>query len=310
LVRELKGHGAEVVTAVFSPDSRRVLTGSVDETARIWDAGSGRELLRLKGHTGPVEAAAFSTDGRLVVTASDDKTARVWDAARGRELMRLSGNKDAVSGVGFSSDSRRIVTSARDGTVRLWDAVSGDLLTIYAGHHGEARSATFSPDGHLIVTASNDNTARVWDARTPSLQQQIEWTEAAQFDPLSIEDRAALGLSARQAATARSQQPVTLARLGEQAYDKAYSAKTPAQRNTYLLEAFRLFALAAAQAEGEHWPENSCREWRHRRASLARLLARAGMMQDVADTFAAVVERKTPQPQNLWQRLTNRHPAQ
>jgi len=247
-----------------------------------------------------------------VVTASDDKTARVWDAARGRELMRLSGNEGAVGGVGFSPDSRRIVTSARAGSVRLWAAVSGDLLTIYAGHHAEVRSPTFSPDGHRIVTASSDNTARVWDARTPSLKQQIEWTEAAQFDPLSSADRAALGLSmsAPQAATARSQQPNTLAKLGEQAYDNAYSAKSPAQRNTYLLEAFRLFALAAAQAEGEHWPEDSCRKWRHRRASLARLLARAGMMQDVADTFAAVVERKTPQSQTLWQRLTNLNPAQ
>jgi hypothetical protein len=194
--------------------------------------------------------------------------------------------------------------------VRLWDAVNGDLLTIYAGHHGEVRSPTFSPDGRLIVTASNDTTARVWDARTPSVKQQIEWTEAAQFDPLSSADRAALGLSARQDATAHSQQPDTLARLGEQAYDNAYSAKTPAQRNTYLLEAFRRFALAAAQAEGEHWPDDSYRDWRHRRASLARLLARAGMMQDVADTFAAVVKHETRQSQNLWQRLTNRNPAQ
>jgi len=101
-----------------------------------------------------------------------------------------------------------------------------------------------------------------------------------------------------------------LAKLGEQAYDNAYNAKTPAQRNAYLLEAFRLFALATAQAEGEHWPDDSCRKWRHRRASLARLLARADMMQDVADTFATVVAQKTPQSQNLWQRLTNRNPAQ
>jgi len=311
LTREIKGHGAEVLTAVFSPDSHRVLTASVDKTARIWDVGSGRELLRLQGHTALVGAAAFSTDGRLVVTASDDRTVRVWDAASGRELRRLGGNEDVVSGVGVSPDSRRIVTSSgHDGTVRVWDAASGDLLTIFVGHHGEVRS-TFSPDGRMILTASADHTARVWDARIPTLKQQLEWTEAAQFDRLSNADRTALGLSTNgsRAATLRSQQPNTLAKLGEQAYDNAFSAQA-AQRNAYLLKAFRLFALAAAQAERENWPDDSWRGWRHRRASLARLLARAGMMQDVADVFATVAERDTKPSRTLWQRLTNRDPTQ
>ncbi len=91
-------------------------------------------------------------------------------------------------------------------------------------------------------------------------------------------------------AKAPSHRPNTLAESGERAYDNAYNAKTPAERNTHLLEAFRLFALAAAVAEQENWPDESWRAWRHRRASLARLLARAGMMQEVAATFATVSE--------------------
>jgi hypothetical protein len=101
-----------------------------------------------------------------------------------------------------------------------------------------------------------------------------------------------LGLSVAdlRAPQARSKQLDRLAKSGEQAYDNAYSARTPAQRNAYLLEAFRSFALAAATAESENWPDESWRAWRHRRASLARLLARAGMMQEVADTFATLTE--------------------
>jgi hypothetical protein len=233
-----------------------------------------------------------------VVTASDDKTARVWDAARGRELLRLGGNADLLSGAGFSPDGRRIVTSARDGAVRIWDATTGELLEVYAGHRGDVRTAVFSPDGHRLLTASYDGTVRVWDARVATLKQQLEWTEAAQFDPLSSDDRVALGLAVsaeRQYVGRSSRTAPELAKLGEEAYEAAYSAQTPGDRNAHLLEAFRSFALAAAQAESENWADDRWREWRHRRASLARLLARAGMLENVADIFAGITERQAPQ---------------
>ena len=66
-------------SAAFSGDGKRVVTASRDNTARIWDAESGKEIAVLKGHTGSVSSAAFSGDGKRVVTASDDNTARIWD---------------------------------------------------------------------------------------------------------------------------------------------------------------------------------------------------------------------------------------
>ena len=61
---------------VFSPDGRRVLTASSDNTARLWEAESGKLLADFQGHTGPVYNAVFNQDGRRVLTASSDKTAR------------------------------------------------------------------------------------------------------------------------------------------------------------------------------------------------------------------------------------------
>ena len=70
----------------FSPDGTRIVTGSDDKTAKVWDARTGTPLLDLKGHTGEVTSVSFSPDGTRIVTGSEDKTAKVWDARTGQEL--------------------------------------------------------------------------------------------------------------------------------------------------------------------------------------------------------------------------------
>lgn len=162
----LGGHEAPVSSAAFSPDGSRIVTGSADKTARVWDAASGTTILTLRGHTGPVRSAVFSPDGSRILTASDDKTARVWDAVSGKELLVLQGHKDIVYSAAFSPDGSRIVTGSNDKTARVWDAVSGKELFSVGGDEddGHVLTASFSPDGARIVTAGADTT--VWDAAT------------------------------------------------------------------------------------------------------------------------------------------------
>src|SRR5262249_14432716 len=79
----LNGHTKLVLGATWSPDGSRVLSGSGDKTAKVWDAQTGAELLTLKGHTDWVRGVSWSPDGSRVLTGSDDGTAKVWDAKTG-----------------------------------------------------------------------------------------------------------------------------------------------------------------------------------------------------------------------------------
>ena len=113
-IRALTGHGAEIIAAGCSPDSKRIVTASKDKTTRIWDTVTGQELFRLISHTDVVAAVAFSPDGKRIVTGSYDRTARIWDANTGQELVQLTGHTAALGAAGLSRDGKRIVTGSRD----------------------------------------------------------------------------------------------------------------------------------------------------------------------------------------------------
>jgi WD40 repeat protein len=162
----LAGHRDIVAAAAYSRDGRRIVTASLDKTARIWDAGTGALLTVLAGHDGRVNSVAFSPDGTRVITASYDKTARIWDARSGKQLAVFSGLGDRVYCAAYSPDGTRIITASEDKDVHIWDAATGAPRGVLTGHSAYVLTAAYSPDGTRIVTASGDKTARIWDART------------------------------------------------------------------------------------------------------------------------------------------------
>ncbi len=145
----------------FSPDGRWLVTASDDDTARIWDAGSGQQLATFT-HDNVVVGVAFSPDGHRLASASDDHTARIWDTGSRQQLATLTHGKP-VRGVVFSPDGHRLATASDDHTARVWDASSGQQLATLT-HNSWVWGVAFSPDGRRLATASDDKTARVWDA--------------------------------------------------------------------------------------------------------------------------------------------------
>ena len=179
-----------VASANFSTDGKRVVTGSWDNSARIWNSQTGVPELKLPKvakdavQMGRVNSACFSPDDRYVLTANDDWTAKLWDAKSG-ELVRTFGGKeghtDRVTCAVFSPDGQYVLTGGgdKDKTAILWDAATGKRLHVYKdGHVWGVLSVAYwqSDDGKTkrIITGSADNTARIWDANSEKTLLALE----------------------------------------------------------------------------------------------------------------------------------------
>ncbi len=172
--RTFSGHTDMVESVAFSPDGKFVLTGSVDGTAKLWDAATGAEVRTFSGHAGPVESVAFSPDGKFVLTGSSDQTAKLWDSASGVQVRTFSDptsivrtsveKKRSCHSVAFSPDGMTVLTGSDDGVAKLWEVATSVVVRSFIGHTNIVRSVAFSPDGKFVLTGGLDATARLWDA--------------------------------------------------------------------------------------------------------------------------------------------------
>jgi WD40 repeat protein/serine/threonine protein kinase len=185
----LPGHTDRVYSVAFSPDGRRLASGSRDATVKVWDTRTERELLTIdKGLQGGVRSVHFSPDGRRLASANSDHTVRVWEVLTGQQLLPpFRGHTRGVISVHFSPDGRRLASASSDHTVRVWDALTGQELLKLEGHTGSVNGVAYSPDGKRLASASDDLSVKVWDSTNGqelfTLKGHASYVRAVTFSP-------------------------------------------------------------------------------------------------------------------------------
>lgn len=169
LLRVLRPGGA-VYTAVFSPDDKQVLTGTMRGSrlgwAEIWDVGTGERQGDPFVHAGGVHAVAFSPDGKTIATGGWDAHAHLWNAVTRARIGSALPHPTGVWTVAFSPDGQVLTTGAFDGRVRFFGATDGRLLDRSLSHAHEVYAIAYRPDGRVMATGSKDRTVRFWDPLT------------------------------------------------------------------------------------------------------------------------------------------------
>lgn len=189
------GHTGPVNSVEFSPDGKKIVTASKDNTIKLWDAISGILLVDIKGHSDEVNFAKFTMDGKKIISGSKDGYAKIWDASTG-ELIESYWHQYGVSTAALNKNSTKFITGTSDGTycygeVKVFDLELNSLSYSISEVGGCIKHIEFNPEDStkILVLTENSSQIHVFEINDYfakylfSLKGHSHWVHSAIFSP-------------------------------------------------------------------------------------------------------------------------------
>ncbi|KAF9942599.1 hypothetical protein BGZ67_000823 [Mortierella alpina] len=177
-VTEVPGHTEGIYCIQF--DDHKIVSGSRDNTIKIWDMETGACRRTYVGHSASVLCLQYDED--RIVSGSSDATINVWDLNTGKVLQRLAGHADSVLSLRFEKDT--VISCSKDRTVKIWKISTGEMLKTLVGHRAAVNAVQFSPEAaapsplagspRVVVSASGDKSIKIWSFDTGECLRTLE----------------------------------------------------------------------------------------------------------------------------------------
>lgn len=155
-------HSGSVTCAAISPCGKFCISGSSDNSLRLWETASGKCLHIFRECNDIISCCAISPDGKYCVSGSLDKTLWLWNLSTKECLRTFEGHSDSVYSVEICPDGKHILSGSWDRSLRLWELDSGKCL-LFTESMNSVECAAVSPDGKFCISGSSDNMLYLWD---------------------------------------------------------------------------------------------------------------------------------------------------
>ncbi|MGD2092278.1 MAG: hypothetical protein PVH61_39285 [Candidatus Aminicenantes bacterium] len=159
-------HSSDVSCVVICFDSKYIASGSYDNTIKLWDMKTFKEICTFKGHNAPVTSVCFSPNRKHILSCSKDHTVRLWDIENCKEIHTFNGHKDTVKSVAISRDGNFLISGSDDFTIKLWDIETRENIKNFKGHSSSIKNVVFINDKNQIISISVDDIIILWDLET------------------------------------------------------------------------------------------------------------------------------------------------
>ena len=176
LLHTLCGHSNFVSGLALSAATERLVSGSGDATAQVWNTRTGAIECTFMSHSDCIKCIALCPDGVRAVSGDEDATVRIWHIETGREQHTLTGHSSDVCCVAVSPDNRTAASGSVDQTIRLWSLDTGRLEATLAAHSNAVTSLAYSADGSMLASSSTDAQIKVWRVRGDNDDVRLERT--------------------------------------------------------------------------------------------------------------------------------------